>query len=49
MIRLCDEQWWRTNAWLLNFRRLVVRYERKLALYRAFVYIACALIALRYI
>lgn len=39
----------RTNAWLLNFRRLVVRYERKLELYRAFVYIACALIALRHI
>jgi transposase len=39
----------RTNAWLLNFRRLVVRYERKLELYRAFVCIACALITLRHI
>ena len=37
----------RTNAWLLNFRRLTVRYDRTLEHYRAFVYLACALIALR--
>jgi transposase len=37
----------RTNAWLFNFRRLVVRYENKLEHYRAFFYMACALIALR--
>lgn len=37
----------RTNAWLFNFRRLVVRYERKLDNFRAFIHIACALIALR--
>lgn len=37
----------RTNAWLLNFRRLTVRYDYKLEHYRAFVYLACALITLR--
>lgn len=37
----------RTNAWLLNFRRLTVRYDYKLEHYRAFVYLACALIVLR--
>lgn len=36
----------RTIAWLGNYRRLVVRYERSLRIYRAFVHIACALIAL---
>ncbi len=37
----------RTNAWLQNFRRLVVRYERLTANYLAFVHLACALITLR--
>jgi transposase len=37
----------RTNAWLFNFRRLVVRYEHKLENFRAFIHLACALIALR--
>ena len=37
----------RTNAWLFNFRRLVVRYENKLENYRAFLHLACALITLR--
>ena len=37
----------RTNAWLFNFRRLVVRYVRRIETYRAFLYLACALIALR--
>jgi transposase len=37
----------RTNAWLFNFRRLVVRYERRVEHYQAFVHFACALIALR--
>jgi transposase len=37
----------RTIAWLLDFRRLVVRHERQLERYRAFVHVACLLIALR--
>jgi transposase len=37
----------RTNAWLLSFRRLMVRHERRLELYGAFLHLACALIALR--
>jgi len=37
----------RLFAWLGNFRRLVVRYERKSRMYRAFVHVAFMLIALR--
>jgi transposase len=37
----------RTNAWLQNFRRLVVRYERKVSNFEALVHLACALICLR--
>jgi len=37
----------RTNAWLGNFRRLVVRYDRSLMIYRAFFHIACFMIVLR--
>ena len=37
----------RTFAWLGNFRRLVVRYEKKLRMYRAFFHVACLLITLR--
>jgi len=37
----------RTFAWLGNFRRLVVRYERHLRMYQAFFHLACLLITLR--
>src|ERR1019366_6616236 len=37
----------RTNAWLGNFRRLVVRYDRSLTIYGAFFHIACRMIVLR--
>jgi len=37
----------RTNAWLGNFRRLVVRYDRSVTIYRAFFHIACFMIVLR--
>lgn len=37
----------RTNAWLLSFRRLMVRHEHRLELYGAFLHLACALIVLR--
>jgi transposase len=37
----------RTFAWLGNFRRLVVRYDRSLTIDRAFFHIACFLIVLR--
>ena len=36
----------RTNAWLQNYRRVLVRHERLLVTYRAFVVLACAMIAL---
>jgi len=37
----------RTFAWLGNFRRLVVRYDRSITIYEAFFHIACFMIALR--
>lgn len=37
----------RTNAWLGQFRRLLVRHEYLLSTYRAFFYIACLWITLR--
>ena len=37
----------RTNAWLGNFRHLVVRYDRNLNIYQAFFQIACFMIVLR--
>jgi transposase len=37
----------RTFAWLGNFRRLVVRYERLLIVYQGFFHLACIIIALR--
>ena len=37
----------RTFAWLGNFRRLVVRWERHITIYRAFFHVACLLITLR--
>jgi transposase len=36
----------RSLAWLGNFRRLVVRYDRSLTIYQAFVHIACFIIVL---
>lgn len=37
----------RTFAWLLNFRRITVRWERLDYIYGAFVHLACAFIVLR--
>lgn len=37
----------RTIAWLHNFRRVVVRYDRYPQMYLAFVHVACLLITLR--
>ncbi len=39
----------RLFAWLGNFRRLVVRYERKVENYRGFVRQGCIVILLRYL
>lgn len=39
----------RTFAWLGNYRRLVVRYDRHLSMYRAFFHLACVLITLRFL
>jgi len=39
----------RSIAWLGNFRRLVVRYERKITMFYAFVHLACLLITLRHL
>ena len=37
----------RTIAWLGNFRRLTVRYDRLMATYGGFFHLACALLVLR--
>jgi transposase len=37
----------RSIAWIGNFRRLVVRYEHQINVYRAFFHVACLLITLR--
>jgi transposase len=37
----------RTIAWLQNFRRLLVRYERKITMFQAFTHVACLIITLR--
>jgi transposase len=39
----------RTIAWLGNFRRLVVRWERLITVYRAFFHLACLIITLRWL
>lgn len=38
----------RTFAWLGNFRRLIVRHERRIEVYRAFFHLACIMIVLRW-
>jgi transposase len=37
----------RTFAWLSNFRRLAVRYERLITVYSGFFHLACLMIVLR--
>jgi transposase len=39
----------RTQAWLLGFRRLGVRYERRSDLLQGLLYLACALVCLRFL
>ena len=39
----------RTIAWLGNFRRLVVRWDRLITVYRAFFHLACLIITLRWL
>jgi transposase len=36
----------RAFAWLGNYRRLLVRWERNLVVYRGFFHLACALVVL---
>lgn len=37
----------RTHAWLNRFRRLLIRWERKIANYEALLHLACGLICWR--
>lgn len=48
-MRRCKRRWKveRTFAWLGNYRRLVVRWDRDLTIYRAFFHVACLMITLR--
>jgi transposase len=37
----------RTHAWIQNFRRLTIRYERRIDIYRSLIHMGCALIVLK--
>jgi transposase len=37
----------RTFAWIQNFRRLVVRYDRKIEMFDAYLQLGCTIIALK--
>ena len=39
----------RTNAWLQNFRRIQVRYDRILSVFQGFFHCACLIITLRHL
>jgi transposase len=39
----------RTNAWLQNFRRIQVRYDRILTIFQGFFHYACLFITLRHL
>jgi transposase len=39
----------RTNAWLQNFRRIQVRYDRILTVFQGFFHFTCLLITLRHL
>ena len=39
----------RTNAWILAYRRLTIRFDRQTASVLAFFHLACALICLRFL
>ena len=39
----------RTFAWLGNFRRLLVRYDYHLKMYKAIFHLACLIITLRHL
>ena len=39
----------RTFAWLARYRRLTIRYERLVAMHRAFLHLGCALICWNYL
>ena len=39
----------RTFAWLRQFRRLRVRYERKASIHEAFLHLGCSLICFRFL
>ena len=37
----------RTIAWLHNFRRIVVRWDRNILIYKAFIHVACIMILVK--
>jgi transposase len=39
----------RTLAWLGKYRRLAVRYERRVDIHEAFLHLGCSLICLNYL
>jgi transposase len=39
----------RSIAWIMNYRRVTIRYERSAHIYRAFFQLACIMICLRWV
>jgi transposase len=39
----------RTFAWIARYRRLTIRYERLVAMHRAFLHLGCALICFNHL
>ena len=37
----------RTIAWLQNFRRIVIRWDRNVLIYKAFIHVACIMILVK--
>ncbi|MFG0252408.1 MAG: hypothetical protein ACF8NJ_05985 [Phycisphaerales bacterium JB038] len=37
----------RTIAWIQNFRRLCIRYEKSTAMYQGFLHLGCTILLLR--
>jgi transposase len=46
---ICEQSIERTFAWLHNYRRLRIRWERDPVVHMAFLTLACALICRRYL
>jgi transposase len=46
---ICDKTIERTQAWVVTFRELAIRYDRHAASVHAFLHLACTVICLRFL